>query len=176
MNETEVHYGSAPSPYGGVVIAWTVKGLAFLAFADSVEERREAGMELSRRYSPACLIENPDLAEQWTRTVFGHDNPGLIPVDPVGTPFQLRVWEELRKIPNGEVISYRQLAERLGRPKSVRAVASAIGANPIACVIPCHRVVRSDGKLGGFRWGEELKRKLLAVEARPLIKAVPHIA
>jgi AraC family transcriptional regulator of adaptative response/methylated-DNA-[protein]-cysteine methyltransferase len=98
------------------------------------------------------LVEAPRL---------GHD----LPLDIRGTVFQQRVWQELSKIPAGETASYTDVAQRLGAPRSVRAVAQACGANPIAVAIPCHRVVRIDGDLSGYRWGIERKRELLKREA-----------
>lgn len=85
-------------------------------------------------------------------------------LDPQGTPFQLRVWRELRRIPRGSTRSYADIARRIGAPKAVRAVARACAANPLALFIPCHRVVRSDGALAGYRWGLARKRRLLAAE------------
>jgi methylated-DNA-[protein]-cysteine S-methyltransferase len=89
-----------------------------------------------------------------------------LPLAPEGTPFQQRVWQELRRIPYGETISYLELARRVGDPKSVRAVGRANGANPIAVVVPCHRVIGADGSLTGYAGGLEKKRALLALEAR----------
>ena len=92
--------------------------------------------------------------------------PGLgLPLDVRGTAFQRRVWQALRAIPAGETASYREIAERIGAPKAVRAVGQACGANHLAVAIPCHRVVRTDGDLSGYRWGIERKRTLLAREA-----------
>ena len=88
-----------------------------------------------------------------------------LPADPGGTPFQARVWRALRDIPAGTTASYTEIAKRIGAPASVRAVAQACGANPLAVAIPCHRVVRHDGGLSGYRWGVERKRALLAREA-----------
>jgi AraC family transcriptional regulator, regulatory protein of adaptative response / methylated-DNA-[protein]-cysteine methyltransferase len=88
-----------------------------------------------------------------------------LPLDIRGTAFQQRVWQALRAIPPGTTASYSDIAERIGSPRSVRAVAQACGANPLAVAIPCHRVVRSDGALSGYRWGVERKRALLAREA-----------
>ncbi len=87
-----------------------------------------------------------------------------VPLDLHGTPFQQQVWRELRRIPPGATTTYAAIAARIGRPEAVRAVASAIGANPVAVVVPCHRVLRSDGSLSGYRWGVERKRALLALE------------
>ena len=87
-----------------------------------------------------------------------------LPLDVRGTAFQQRVWQALREIPAGETVSYTELARRIGAPKSVRAVAQACGANRLAVAIPCHRVVRNDGALSGYRWGVERKRTLLERE------------
>jgi AraC family transcriptional regulator of adaptative response/methylated-DNA-[protein]-cysteine methyltransferase len=96
-----------------------------------------------------------------------HVETGLdLPLDLRGTPFQRRVWQALRTIPLGETASYAEIARRIGAPKSARAVAAACRANPVAIVIPCHRVVRQDGSLAGYRWGITRKRALLAREAR----------
>jgi AraC family transcriptional regulator of adaptative response/methylated-DNA-[protein]-cysteine methyltransferase len=95
--------------------------------------------------------------------------PGLgldLPLDVRGTAFQQRVWQALREIPPGETVSYKDVAKRIGAPKSARAVGQAIGANPLAVAIPCHRVVRDDGGLSGYRWGVERKRALLARESK----------
>ena len=95
--------------------------------------------------------------------------PGVgldLPLDVRGTAFQQRVWQALRDIPAGRTLSYADLARRIGAPKSVRAVAQACGANPLAVAIPCHRVVRNDGALAGYRWGVERKRALLERETR----------
>uniref|UniRef100_UPI00202959BF methylated-DNA--[protein]-cysteine S-methyltransferase n=1 Tax=Actinotalea sp. C106 TaxID=2908644 RepID=UPI00202959BF len=107
------------------------------------------------------------------------DSPGTdLPVDLHGTAFQARVWDALRRIPAGQTRSYTEVAEAIGAPTAVRAVASACGANPVALVIPCHRVVRSDGSLGGYRWGLEVKRRLLETEgsASPADPSTPRAA
>lgn len=100
-------------------------------------------------------------------------SPKMVPVVLVGTPFQQEVWKALSTIPEGETRNYKQIAEQIGLPKAVRAVANAIGANPIAIIVPCHRVVRSDGTLGGYRWGEEIKKQLLSREAHPVRLSLP---
>lgn len=90
-----------------------------------------------------------------------------------GTPFQLRIWDELLKIPYGETISYQELASRIHSPKACRAVANAIGKNPIAILVPCHRVIKSDGQLGGYKWGTCLKKTLLSKEVENHTKVNP---
>jgi AraC family transcriptional regulator of adaptative response/methylated-DNA-[protein]-cysteine methyltransferase len=110
---------------------------------------------------PATAAE-ASLIDRALRALDGGEAP---PLAPRGTPFQLRVWDALRQTRVGERLTYRVLAERIGKPLAARAVASACAANPVAVLIPCHRVVRTDGGLGGFRWGLDRKRQLLARES-----------
>jgi AraC family transcriptional regulator of adaptative response/methylated-DNA-[protein]-cysteine methyltransferase len=105
-----------------------------------------------------------DLEELLAARLAGNDDGVEPPLAPQGSPFQRRVWEHLRTIPRGATQTYLEVAQALGSPRSVRAVANACGQNPIAIFIPCHRVIRSDGSLGGFRWGLERKAKLLSEE------------
>ncbi|MDF1497151.1 MAG: methylated-DNA--[protein]-cysteine S-methyltransferase [Patescibacteria group bacterium] len=93
-----------------------------------------------------------------TRTKFD------VELDPLGTPFQIKVWQALQAVPYGETATYQDIANKIGRSKAVRAVANAIGANPIAIIIPCHRIIRSDGSLGGYRWGSEIKTAIQQLE------------
>lgn len=123
---------------------------------------------LRERFPKAMMVQDPDglsdhlekIASLWT------DAPANDPflLDPVGTPFQKSVWNELRRIPRGQTITYGELARRVGNPKSVRAVAQACGANPILLLVPCHRVIGADGSLTGFAAGVERKRALLDLE------------
>ncbi|MBV9993260.1 MAG: methylated-DNA--[protein]-cysteine S-methyltransferase [Alphaproteobacteria bacterium] len=114
-----------------------------------------------------------DLTERFPGAVFAKEERALEPfvsgadfaLDLRGTPFQARVWQALRQIPSGRTASYADIARAIGRPKAVRAVAQACAANPVAVIVPCHRVVRSDGALSGYRWGADRKRALLAREA-----------
>ena len=121
--------------------------------------------ELQDRFPKAQLIGGDAKFERWVAQVVGLvEQPRLglqLPLDVQGTAFQRRVWQALRKIPVGRTVSYSDIARRIGAPKSVRAVAQAIAANKLAVAIPCHRVVRSDGSLSGYRWGVERKRALL---------------
>jgi AraC family transcriptional regulator of adaptative response/methylated-DNA-[protein]-cysteine methyltransferase len=125
--------------------------------------------DLQDRFPRAKLIGGDAEFEQLVATVVGFvEAPGLglsLPLDVRGTAFQQRVWKALRDIPAGQTASYAEIAGRIGAPKSVRGVAQACGANALAVAIPCHRVVRSDGSLSGYRWGVERKRTLLAREA-----------
>jgi AraC family transcriptional regulator of adaptative response/methylated-DNA-[protein]-cysteine methyltransferase len=125
--------------------------------------------DLQDRFPRATLIGGDSRFEKLVAQVVGLvEAPGLgvdLPLDVRGTAFQQRVWQALREIPAGKTTTYSRLARRIGAPKSVRAVASACAANALAVAIPCHRVVRSDGGLSGYRWGVERKRALLAREA-----------
>jgi AraC family transcriptional regulator of adaptative response/methylated-DNA-[protein]-cysteine methyltransferase len=124
---------------------------------------------LQDRFPRATLIGGDAEFEQLVAQVVGLvEAPGVgfdLPLDVRGTAFQQRVWQALREIPAGSTVSYTDIARRIGAPKSVRAVAQACGANPLAVAIPCHRVVRNDGGLSGYRWGVERKRALLQREA-----------
>jgi len=135
------------------------------------------GRELKRVFSRAKLISGDKAFERLTAKVVSFvEDPakGLdLPLDVRGTAFQHRVWHALRKIPVGSTASYADIAEKIGAPKAIRAVAQACATNRIAVAIPCHRVVRSDGGLSGYRGGVERKRALLAKEARVKFRLVP---
>ncbi|HCC7793714.1 TPA: methylated-DNA--[protein]-cysteine S-methyltransferase, partial [Klebsiella pneumoniae] len=126
--------------------------------------------DLRRRFPNAELREGaPDFCQQMAE-IFAHlddsRRPVSLPLDLQGTAFQLQVWQALRQIPVGETRSYRQVAEHIGQPRAVRAVAGACAANSLAVIVPCHRVVREDGTLSGYRWGTARKAQLLAREAQ----------
>jgi AraC family transcriptional regulator of adaptative response/methylated-DNA-[protein]-cysteine methyltransferase len=125
---------------------------------------------LKSEYPEAILVRQPDRISTWVQTVVDYiDGMGdgrlrQLPVEVQGTAFQRRVWNELRSIPMGSTRSYSEVAERIGQPSAVRAVARACATNPVAIVIPCHRVVGKDGSLTGYRWGVERKRALIKME------------
>ena len=160
-----IHYGFYPSPFGKCFIATTDRGICSLVFLDQVDEKKV----LSRFFADwknAKLQKDQALAKDRVEQVFGlktSKNP--IHVLCRGTNFQIKVWEALLKIPPGKVVTYKALAQIIGRPQSVRAVGNAVGKNPIAYVIPCHRVIRSVGYFGGYRWGVSRKRAILGMEA-----------
>ncbi len=149
---------------GRILVAATERGLCWLSLAESAADgerglREEFGeAELKRDNSLKTLVETA------LATMAGGKSADL-PLDLRGTAFQLRVWQALRAIPRGETRSYADIACVVGNPKAVRAVARACGSNPVAVVIPCHRVIGSDGKLTGYRWGVERKKKLLESES-----------
>lgn len=150
-----IEYGFSPTPCGEMVAAFDACGLCFAGFV--AECGREAVLnDLSRRFPCAHLVCNDSLRCD----IFAYDGPLHL----VGTPFRHRVWRALMKIGAGETVSYSQLARMAGMPRAVRAVASAVGANPVSVIIPCHRVVRSDGSVGEYHWGVSAKRQLLEYE------------
>lgn len=127
--------------------------------------------QLQAEFPDAKLSNNPLLVREVQAFLAGDRTTLSIPLEAQGTPFQQRVWQELQRIPRGQTITYQTLAARMGMPKAVRAAANACGANPIALIIPCHRVLRSDGSLGGYHWGLPVKQALLDAEALPAKKA-----
>ena len=151
---------------GSILVAATDKGVCAILLGDDPEA---LARDLQDRFSRAELIGGDAQFEALVAKVVGFvEQPGLgldLPLDVRGTAFQQRVWQALREIPAGETAGYAQIAEKIGSPRAVRAVAQACAANAIAVAIPCHRVVRTDGALSGYRWGVERKRALLDREA-----------
>lgn len=151
---------------GHVLVASSGRGVCAILLGDDVTSLER---ELQERFPMSELINDPAGQEQVLAEVVRFAETSAsdpdVPIDAQGTDFQLSVWELLRDIPAGRTASYSDIARRLGRPKSVRAVARACAANPLALVIPCHRVVRKDGELAGYRWGTQRKRELLEREA-----------
>ncbi len=152
---------------GPILVAATEKGLCSISLGDDPETLVR---ELQERFAAAELVGGDREFEQWVATVVGFvENPaqGLtLPLDVRGTAFQQRVWEALREIPAGSTVSYEDIARKIGASKAVRAVAGACASNALAVAIPCHRVVRKDGGLSGYRWGVDRKQTLLAREAK----------
>lgn len=156
-----IGYAIAASPAGRLLVAGTQRGIAALYLGDR-DEILEA--ELRREFPEANIRRSRELSS-WVRPIVTHlsgQQPQLeLPLDIRATAFQSRVWEALRRIPYGETRTYRDVARELGRPTAARAVARACATNPVSVVIPCHRVVRGDGGLGGYRWGIARKQGLL---------------
>ena len=152
---------------GAILVAATEKGICAILLGDDPNVLLH---DLENRFPKAQLLGGDKAFEQWVAKVVGlvetPAQPFPLPLDVRGTAFQQRVWEALRAIPLGSTASYSEIAERIGAPKSVRAVARACASNSLAVVIPCHRVVRHDGGLSGYRWGVERKRALLDREAK----------
>lgn len=151
---------------GAILVAATGRGICAILIGDEPEPLLR---DLQERFPQAALIGAEPEFERTVAQVVGFvEAPGIgldLPLDVRGTAFQRRVWEALRAVPAGSTVSYAELAERIGLPTGARAVAGACAANPVAVAIPCHRVVRNDGALSGYRWGVERKRTLLEREA-----------
>lgn len=160
-----LRWGVHEGPLGPAVLAATPRGLSALEFLEG-GSRREAVERLRARWPGASLSEEPEAVAPMAARVFeGAEGHGPLSLHVRGTNFQLRVWEALLAIPVGQVATYGAVTRHLGLPSgSSRAVGQAVGANPVAVAIPCHRVLRSTGALGGYRWGEERKLLLLARE------------
>lgn len=160
-----LRYATAPCPLGRLLVASTEKGVAMIAFGDD-----DAALEadLDARFAAAERVRDATgLQPLLTRIVAAIDEPAAaaaIPLDLRGTAFQQRVWAALRAIPAGGTRTYGEVAASIAAPRAVRAVASACAGNPVALVVPCHRVLPRDGGIGGYRWGPERKRRLLANE------------
>lgn len=162
----QIRYAVAPCYLGWALVAATARGVCRIAFGDSADA---LSADLRRRFPEADLLAgDPAFAAHVERVLALVEHPQAsldLPLDVQGTAFQRRVWAALRAIPPGSTASYGEVARRIGQPAASRAVAQACGANELAVAIPCHRVVGADGGLGGYRWGIERKRALLAREA-----------
>jgi len=163
----QIHYTIAASPLGRVLVAATARGISAIYLGEN-EAKLES--ELSHEYPNAEISRDRQGLEDWVAKIVEHLSgraPHLdLPTDVQATAFQRRVWEELRKIPYGTTRTYTQVARAIGRPTAVRAVARACATNPVSIVVPCHRVVREDGNLAGYRWGLSRKQALIEHEAK----------
>lgn len=161
-----VSFAASRASLGAFVVAWTSTGVRAIALGD---EPATLVADLRARYPEAREAAGAEAEETLRHVTAFLEDPRRafgLPLDLGGTPFQRRVWEALREIPAGRTATYAELAERLGQPTAVRAVAGACAANEVAVAVPCHRVLRKDGSTSGYRWGVERKRALLAKEAR----------
>ena len=158
----DIHYTVGTSSLGFVQVAQTVAGVCSIILGDS-----EADMlrELEERFPGKRLGKRETDSQGWASKIVDYIESPIgafqVPLDLTGTAFQREVWSALCEIPAGSTLSYTEVAHKIGRPKAVRAVAGACAGNKIAVVIPCHRVVRNDGSISGYRWGVERKRVLL---------------
>jgi len=159
-----INYSFAESPFGNLLVASTDKGICYLAFAD---EPKLAMEELQTKFPRAQYRQMTDLVQQNALQIFSHDWSKLreIKLHIKGTDFQLKVWETLLKIPLGQLSSYASIAGKIESPGASRAVGSAIGDNPVAFLIPCHRVIQSTGAFGQYHWGSTRKTAMIGWEA-----------
>ena len=160
-----IGYTIATCPLGRVLVAATQRGVSAVYLGDSDHPLKKA---LAKEYPRAEIRQDAAGIGQWVRGILRHlrgQEPHIdLPLDVQATAFQRRVWEELQRIPYGSTKSYTEVARAIGKPKAIRAVARACATNPVSIVVPCHRVVREDGNLAGYRWGLERKKTLLSRE------------
>ena len=164
-----IRYGWFRTPFGEALAMGTERGLCGLAFAAECGTVH-AFDDMRARWPAAIFAEDADALRPWIDAAFGGADGGAgeVRLAPLGAPFQIKVWEALLAIPSGHVTSYSEIAKRIGNPRAVRAVGTAVGRNPISWLIPCHRALRRDGQLGGYHWGLPVKRAMLAWEAARL--------
>ena len=161
--DLDIRYGWHDTPFGGCLVGLTDRGVCALRFADSSKIEDELNL-FREEWARARILKDQRRTAEVIERIFKTEVPTQLLLHLRGTNFQLKVWEALLRIPEHCVTSYSDLANRLGIPTSTRAVANAVGANPIAFLIPCHRVLRSTGELGGYRWGLDRKAVMLARE------------
>lgn len=159
----EINYSFAESPFGNIIVASTQKGVCFMAFA---EDETIGFNDLKHKFPNAAFSRKLDLAQQNALFIFQNDWSKLseIKLHLKGTDFQLKVWETLLKIPMGQLSTYGTIAQQIQKPNASRAVGTAIGNNPVAFLIPCHRVIQSSGVFGGYMWGNTRKTAIIGWE------------
>ena len=160
----KINYSFLASPFGSIIVASTHKGICYMAFE---ENEKEAFAKLLSNYPNATYLKQSDNLQEAAITIFKKDWSRLseIKLHLKGTAFQIKVWENLLKIPFGKLSTYKHIAEKIGNPLAARAVGTAIGNNPIAYLIPCHRVIQSTGVFGGYMWGATRKTAIIGWEA-----------
>lgn len=160
----QINYSFAESPFGNLIVASTPKGICYMAFE---EDETTAFQNLQTKFPNATFQRKLDLMQQNALFIFQNDwsKLGEIKLHLKGTDFQLKVWESLLKIPMGGLSTYGSLAEKIGNPNASRAVGTAIGSNPVAYLIPCHRVIQSTGNFGGYMWGNTRKTAIIGWES-----------
>ena len=164
-----INYSFAESPFGNIIAGATLKGICYLAFA---EDQSVAFTTMQQHFPNASFRQIVDLIQQNALYIFRHDWSKLhqIKLHLKGTNFQLKVWEALLKIPPGQLTTYGKIASHIDKPSASRAVGTAIGSNPVAFLIPCHRVIQATGTFGGYRWGSTRKTAIIGWEAAHINK------
>lgn len=161
-----IEYGIHPTPFGECLLALTSRGICALFFVEG-NNRQGVVQELKLRWPEARLVQAPRSTSPYLQRIFGANSAARrspLPLVLSGTNFQIRVWEALLKIPQGHLVSYEDIAQRIGQPKASRAVGNAVAKNPISYLIPCHRVIKSIGITGNYRWGPARKKAILGWE------------
>ncbi len=170
----DVAYGYGETPFGDGMVCWTERGICGLAF--TAEIGREAAMtDMHARWPDARYREDGTRGGGLLGEIFSDTSNG-VHLSFTGAPFQIKVWEALMAIPSGHVTTYSDIATRIGNPKAVRAVGTAVGRNPISWLIPCHRALRKSGALGGYHWGLPVKRAMLAYESARLDAGIGYLS
>lgn len=170
-----INYSYAETPFGNVLVASTPKGICYMAFAES---EQQSLTDLQQHFPNAEYKQMVDLLQQNALYIFTHDWKKIsqIKLHLKGTAFQLKVWETLLKIPMGQLTTYGQIAGEIKKPGASRAVGTAIGSNPVAFLIPCHRVIQSTGLFGGYMWGPTRKTAIIGWEASKATILTEHTA
>ena len=158
-----IQYGFHPSPFGEFLLARTSRGICSLMFVEP-GSRAETLEHLINRWKRARLEENSAATRSLAELVFKQDQPDRLPLFLKGTNFQIKVWEALLQIPSGTVVTYEDIAVSIGLPRASRAVGNAVAHNPIAVIVPCHRVIRKDGEFGNYLYGTARKKALFGWE------------
>ena len=162
MNESTIYYQFAKSRFGDILIASTGRGICYLGFV--MKDKETALKELQARFVNVALINKLDSFQKSALQAIKTGDASAVTFALYGTPFQLSVWRALQRVSRGDTATYSEIAKAIKKPKAVRAVGTAIGKNPIAILIPCHRVVPTSGGIGNYHWGVERKQKLIERE------------
>lgn len=162
LKDLKIYYSFQESPFGKMLIANTEKGICYAAFE---EEENKAIIDLNAKFTSDEISQKFNILHKDFLKIFNQDSSKVdFELHIKGTDFQIQVWEELLKIPFGEISTYGQIANIIQKPKASRAVGTAIGSNPIAYLIPCHRVIQTSGGIGGYMWGIDKKKEILEWE------------
>lgn len=163
-----LHFGVAPSPFGWAFVAESLHGLSHLSFLED-EKDDNALQQIQAELPKANWVRKDKTAEEWIQRIFLDAQSSSLPLHLRGTPFQIKVWTALLALPDHSCITYGALGKEIGHPKASRAIGSAVGANHIAWLVPCHRVIRQSGIIGQYRWGRNRKKIMLALESNSLL-------
>lgn len=157
MKSLKINFSFYETSYGKALIASTSKGICYIGFG----QPEQMLQSMQRVYPLAELHEKTDVWHKKALDYIENQNSEDLILNIYGTKFQIDVWQSLLRVPFGKMTTYKAIADQIENPKAIRAVGSAIGRNPISCIIPCHRIIRTDGGLGGYFWGLDVKEKML---------------
>ena len=159
-----ISQGFGLSPFGRALVAWCERGIVFLGFCGE-KTREQVYAEFAAPFSEAEFRQDNARAQAWLDQIFSGSSDIPIPVWLRGSPFQLKVWEALMAIPEGVNVTYGQVARMIDSPRASQAVGNAVGSNPVSWIVPCHRVIRQLGEMGGYRWGSSTKSAMIGYES-----------